>query len=412
MKYLFYTTYCSGRTGLSNSIMSTELGVLLAFLTDRVLVLDGNLSPPANLVAYDGKLSNRHRSRPTDLIELPVPWLEAEQIDSEGRGPSMELTDRSLVESVFFYPASLDLDSEDFRRFAQGRRAAFTYGGEYRDAAVLRLSGGPEIGDNRYKMHNLGFYAPFLYLDTASKEQVHRLLRAMHPKRHIVELADRATAALGTFNAVHIRRGDFKRTYGRTTLLRRPREAIEVLDHNFSRRDRLVILTDEGDDPFFAEIVQAYPHTVLLDRFILDELDQEFRDLPHHDSVALAFLCQLIAVRARDFVGTMTSTFSALIQRWRGSRGLDERFKFLWNEIPAADAAILRGATAINRCVPMRPDGTMVEEFEGPYSWNRYDPRINSAWMREWPESFLPPSDLAAPLAGGAPAERARNDAG
>ena len=390
MKYLFYTTYCSGRAGLSNSIMSTELGVLLALLTDRVLILDGNLSPPANLVDYGGKLSNHHRSRPTDLLELPVPWLEAEQVDLRDRGSSMELTDRSLTESVFYYPPSLDLDCEDFRRFAQGRRAAFTYGGEYRDAAVVRLSGGPEVGDSRYKMHNLGFYAPFLYLDTHSKERVHRLLRAMRPKRHFVEFADRVAAMLGTFNAVHIRRGDFKLTYGRTTLLRKPREAIDVLEQNFSRRDRLVILTDEGDDPFFAEIMQAYPHAVLLDRFILDELDQEFHDLPHHDSIALAFLCQLIAVRARDFVGTMTSTFSALIQRWRGSRGFDERFKFLWNEIPAVDSTILRGATAINRRIPMRPDGTMVEEFEGPYSWNRYDPRINSAWMREWPESFVP----------------------
>lgn len=387
MKYLFYTTYCSGRTGLSNCIMSTELGVLLAFLTDRVLVLDGNISPPVR-VSYGGKTSSRHLSRPTDLLEIPVPWLSAEQIDLEGRGRAMELTDRSLLESVFFYPPSLDLDNEDFRRFAQGRRAAFTYGGEYCDAPVLRLSGGPEIGDG-VKIHNFGFYAPFLYLDAATKQRTHHLLRAMRPQRHFVELAERATAALGTFNAVHIRRGDFKLTYGRTTLVRRPREALAVLDYNFSRRDRLVILTDERDDPFFAEIVQAYPDAVFLDHFILDELGAEFRDLPHHDSIALAFLCQLIAARARDFVGTMTSTFSSLIQRWRGSSGLDERFKFLWNELPAANAELVRGATAINDGVPMRPDGTMVEEFEGPYSWNRYNARLNSAWMREWPESFL-----------------------
>ena len=82
----------------------------------------------------------------------------------------MELTDRSLLESVFFYPPSLDLDNEDFRRFAQGRRAAFTYGGEYCDAPVLRLSGGPDIGEG-FKIHNFGFYAPFLYLDAATKQR-------------------------------------------------------------------------------------------------------------------------------------------------------------------------------------------------------------------------------------------------
>jgi hypothetical protein len=379
--------YCEGRTGMSNSIMSTELGVVLAFLTDRVLVLEGNTSPEANVVAYGEKLTNRHRSRPTDLVEIPVPWLEDGQIDLGRRGRSMTLTDGSLLESIFFYPASLDLDTEDFSRFAQRRRAAFTYGGEYREAAVLRLPGGPKVGG--HKMHNFGLYSPFLYLDAATRIRVDEILRRMCPKRHFVELAERAAAQLGVFNAVHVRRGDFKKTLGRTTLLRQPREALAVLDCNFSRGDRLVILTDERDDPFFAAIVEAYPDSVFLDHFLLDEMGQEFRELPHHDSIALAYVCQLIAAHSRDFVGTMTSTFTSLIQRWRGNRGLDERFKFLWNELPAAGAEMVRGATKINDGVPMRPDGTMVEEFEGPYSWNRYTPLLNSAWMREWPESFL-----------------------
>jgi hypothetical protein len=30
-----------------------------------------------------------------------------------------------------------------------------------------------------------------------------------------------------------------------------------------------------------------------------------------------------------------------------------------------------------------------VEEYPGRYSWTRYNPRINPAWQREWPESFL-----------------------
>jgi hypothetical protein len=215
------------------------------------------------------------------------------------------------------------------------------------------------------------------------------LLRGMRPKRHFIELAELACTRLGTFNAVHVRRGDFKQTYGRTTLLRQPNEAVAVLERSFARRDRVLILTDERDDPFIGGIVDAFPNAVFIDHFILDELGQEFRALPHHDSIALAFLSQLVAARARDFVGTMTSTYTSLIQRRRGSRGLDERFKFLWNELPASTAALERGRTAINDAVPMRPDGTMIEQYEGPYSWNRFDPRLNSAWMREWPESFV-----------------------
>ncbi len=390
MKYLYYRTYCSGLTGLSNALMSTELAVLLAGLTERVLVLDGNVSPTANLVAYGKRISNRHHSRPTDLIEMPVPWLVAEQIDVDQCGRSLELTDWSLASSVFYFPAGLDIDTDDFRRFAQGRRGAFTYGGAYREVPVLRLSGGPPVDARELRLHNLGFYAPFLYVDTPTRARVHALLRGMRPQRHFLELADLACARLGAFNAVHVRRGDFKQTYGRTTLLRRPEEAVAVLEQSFARRDRLLILTDERDDPFIAGIVDAFPDAIFIDHFILDELGSEFRDLPHHDAIALAFLSQLVAARARDFVGTMTSTFTSLIQRWRGNAGRDERFKFLWNELPSPDAVLERGRTAINDALPMRPDGTMIEQFEGPYSWNRFDPRLNSAWMREWPESILP----------------------
>jgi len=85
----------------------------------------------------------------------------------------------------------------------------------------------------------------------------------------------------------------------------------------------------------------------------------------------------------------MKSTFTALIQRWRGSGGKNERFKFLWNEVPGGNTPILPGMTPPCDEVLLRPNGEMVEISEGPYSWNRYSPRIETCWMREWPESFI-----------------------
>ena len=81
MKYLAYTTYCSGGAGLSNGIMSLEIGLILAHLTNRLLILEGNESPPANVVQYPGVISNRYPSKLTDLMHLPHPWCEAEDID-------------------------------------------------------------------------------------------------------------------------------------------------------------------------------------------------------------------------------------------------------------------------------------------------------------------------------------------
>ena len=90
----------------------------------------------------------------------------------------------------------------------------------------------------------------------------------------------------------------------------------------------------------------------------------------------------------------MTSTFTALIQRYRGNRGKQEVFRYLWNELPAPGQPTERGRHAISDCIPLER-GVMLEEFTGPYSWNRVSQLLDPTWMREWPESFLTPETLA-----------------
>ena len=76
MKYLHYPLYCLGGSGLSNLVMSCEVGAVASLLLDRVLVIEGNVTPPANIVEYRGLgVTNRHPARITDLVDLPVPML-------------------------------------------------------------------------------------------------------------------------------------------------------------------------------------------------------------------------------------------------------------------------------------------------------------------------------------------------
>ncbi len=387
MKYLHYTTYCSGRAGLSNGIMSIEIGVILAFLMDRVLLLEGNRTPPANIVHYPGIISNRHPTKITDLLDLPVPWLNAEEIHIQDLD-SQEFSQHPLMKSVFYFPASLDLTTEDFHQFARGRKRFLTYTNDHQDATVLTMPGGPEVGPQKYKMANLSLYSYYYYFDDPTRTAVHRLLRCLKPKQPYLDFAQKIANDLGPFNGVHMRRGDFKHTFGVTTLERTPQEALSIMDHHFSKNDRLVILTDEMHDPFFQDIQAVYRDNVFLDHFILENHREEFLDLPCHDSLALAFLSQLVASESKDFIGSMNSTFTAIIQRYRGNKGKKESFKFLWNELPDEGVELERGRHSKSHCVPMN-HGIMVEEFQGPYSWNRVNQRINPAWMREWPESFL-----------------------
>ena len=84
MQTLIYSLYRLGHAGLSNTIMSLELGVVLARLTDRLLILEGNISPKANVARYNDQVRNTYPSKVTDLIDLGVPWENAEDINLGG----------------------------------------------------------------------------------------------------------------------------------------------------------------------------------------------------------------------------------------------------------------------------------------------------------------------------------------
>jgi len=401
MNYLHFTLYCRGNCGLSNSIMSTELGVVASFLLDRVLVLEGNVPPPANLVAYPGKgVTGRHHARVTDLVEMPVPWLEDSQVDYD---PSLAvvMSEGQVMDAVFPWPVSVDRTSKDFRQFARDRQHVLLETDEIRKARVVRPF---PVASDGSALENFGLYSYFFYLDPPTRSAVHALLRRMRSKDPYAELARNVSASLGRFNAVHLRRGDFKQTFGVTTRNRTPAEVIRVLDESFAPDDTLLILTDERDDPFLRPITAHFRRAVFADHHILDHFRDDFFALPYHDSIVLAYLSQLIAADSIDFVGTMTSTFTSMIQRLRGNRGRPEPFKFLWNELPDPDYPVTeRGSHPPSDCVPLHPDGRLVEEYPGPYSWNRYNPRINPAWQREWPESFLEHASVGA---GASPADR------
>ena len=375
-------------------MMSAELGVIASFLLDRVLVIEGNITPPANLVEYPGSgVTNRHQSRVTDLVELPVPWLEDSQV---GYDPSQAvvMSRGQAMHAVFPWPVADVLDA-DFRQFAWGRPHVIRETDESRAARVVRLF--PMAADGS-SMENFCFYSYFFYLDPPTRNAVQALLRRMRAKTPYADLARKVSASLGRFNAVHLRRGDFKKTYGVTTRDRTPAEVTRVLDESFAPDDPLLILTDERADPFLEPITAHFRRSVFIDQHILDHFRDDFFDLPYHDSIALAYLSQLIAADSMDFVGTMTSTFTSLVQRYRGNRGRTERFKFLWNELPDPGTSVTtRGSHPPSDCVPLHADGRMVEECQGPYSWTRYNPRINPAWQREWPEGFL---EAEVPAAG------------
>ncbi len=77
------------------------------------------------------------------------------------------------------------------------------------------------------------------------------------------------------------------------------------------------------------------------------------------------------------FVGSLFSTFSAIIQRTRGFAGCDESFKYVNYPVGA-------GTPPFRSC-------EFHNAGDGIFSWNRLQyplsPETHS-WFREWPEAF------------------------
>ena len=146
-----------------------------------------------------------------------------------------------------------------------------------------------------------------------------------------------------------------------------------------NRDEPLVVCTDGSpQEEVFGPIRQHFRETVFLDEFLDRESVRDLlAPLPRYDESVAALITQLVASRARVFVGTMFSTFTGLIHRMRGFDGGDGDFLFTHNDFASP-------LVRFERC-EFLPTGV------GPYSWNRIRYPLSGdaySWVREWPESF------------------------
>jgi hypothetical protein len=227
--------YC----GFSNMKMSLDIAIVLAHLTDRVLV------------PYRFRLPRRVPTEPgrilepllvPDLFEIPVPWSDEYVRKTWISAPAaLPCSWPPLFESVFCSLGTGPTDDEDFRRFRNGR------------AHVLILTRQQdEAPDLHVTTHALGHYSYFFYLDEARRRRVVDLMKRVRPKRPYREAADRIAAMFGSFNAIHLRRGTSPRTIWR-------REVLACRVHQWAREIVANRVANEPDDP----LVVSYRRLVL-----------------------------------------------------------------------------------------------------------------------------------------------------
>lgn len=366
MRRLFIPGYYSG---FSNNRMSLDIAVVLAHLTGRTLTPYRFRLPRRTPVDAPPEQTVEPMVVP-DLFEIPVPWsgefLFKTWIGVPG---AVQWQWGPVVDSVFCGTAWPTADDHDFHAFRNGRSHVYVLNAEQEDAADLHISADA-----------LGNYSHFFYLDAAQRLEVGHLMRRMQPRAPYRAAAEAIVARLGAFNAIHIRRGDFLRNeLTKQNITRTVSVSGEEIVANLASRmdddDLLVICTDGSpEEEVFRPIRRHFRRSV----FLSDVIERDSRDvlasLPRYDESVSALLTQLVASRARVFVGTMFSTFTGLIHRQRAEPG---DFLFTHNDFTSPEVRF-------ERC-------EFQPTEDGPYSWNRVRYPLSPdaySWVREWPESL------------------------
>lgn len=347
---------------LTNVRMGVEIAVGMAFLTGRRLSLpfEDPIGPAPRSSIPEGE-----RGRPAcvlDLLELPVDFVPADE------WPSLQETRTDVVEwpgamnCVCVCDADVETTDAQLIDFANGRTRFVRPPAS--DAPVVAVRGRP-----------LSFYSYFFFARPALRRQLHAVIRGVRPRRPYVELAAKIAANFGRFNALHLRRSDLTigiPAYGDVT----PADVATTVSSIFPADELLVICSEvAGSDPLFDPLKERFRNIMFVTDVILGDFRTDFFSLPRHEDNVLGLVTQEVAARADRFVGTIGSTFTAMIQRQRLTRDPTESFLYTADFTPPG---------------PVFRNGEFAERQGGCYSWNRIGYAVSPdvlAWLREWPES-------------------------
>jgi hypothetical protein len=345
--------------------MALEIGIALAWLSDRRLSMPFeepiNGAPEPLIPGEDVGPP----SRLLDLFEVPTEVVYPDEWnDINGRAESVRLGWPELGDAVYVQNGPVALDDDVFRDFSNGRTVVVNVPSD--DVEVYRLF------DN---VRPLAFYSYFIYAVGSQKRELLSLLSGVKARRPFRDLGARIARSIGSFNAAHIRRTDLVAgipAYRKIS----PKFIASTIIDQFPSDEPLLICTEaDPKSGLFDPLQSHFTEVIFLNDLILGDWGREFFELPRHDENVLGLVTQEVATRARRFLGTMGSTFTALIQRQRLQRDPDEEFLFTGDYTPEG---------------PRFRNGRFEDIREGHFTWNRIGLKMSAdvlAWFREWPES-------------------------
>ena len=362
---IYFENHCKGVTGLNNHVVSYTLCTAISNFLGREFYFDYEL-PTITLpeVSAEGPLKtqlahvmNSRRSMVSELLDIPVSLVF--DIDRGVRN-KLRIDDPMLTFMT-------DRDQQDqfgstmiWNFFSLGREGLIRE--QLNEYDLL------EFGSNCIVNSSFFFFLPRL----AKRELLESVRIKYRPE--FEDLAARIVAALGGYNAIHLRLGDFQTVYGPDGFAVDVERFAEFLNARFGDSELpLLVATDEFQrKDLFATILKGFRYD-FVDELILRDFFDDFRRLPFSDFNVLSLINQLICAGSERFAGTCRSTFTSVIHRIRQERYGKADFNFF------PDARVRRHMNSTFELVP---------DSQGFFEWNRYSAFAEHyeypAWMREW----------------------------
>ena len=331
-KILHYQIYQNGAVGLCNILMSVENALIIAKLTNRNKIIF--YCPKALFNSTTGKT----------LFDLYDVHFNYELVRSDLIDDSIESLPYNFHTTCIYYK-EYPTDA-----FLNGR------------TQIMDISNYIEKESFRtINNDTLSFYSYLFYIkDVELLKEIHEFIRrTVVPKQQYLSQAHNILKDIidvyGEFNSIAVRRGDYM--YINDTNNKYVQVEDFYLD-DLAKNVFLLIHTDETDVSYFK--------TIGIDNYWCIQ-----QSLTNEDVVEKGLISLIIASYSTTFIGTLLSTYTSYIQRYRMYNFKNEQFKFLYSQ--RQDLILEKG---------MIP--------KGEYSWSNLPDSLRNIafWISEYKESY------------------------
>jgi hypothetical protein len=325
-KYITFSPYCAG---LCNIIMSYEIFLAIAHITNRTVVL-----PPNCFIAFISKT----RENKNDWIDLwqifdknvllqefncieheQVPEFRDKHIIMQSRNSYTGLIGmlKVTLNSVKFPNANPNSaithevlvnqndGSEDLKNFSNTRE-------------IIELNCDEQFLHFENNLFGHYWYNVYPGGENKRNELKDKINQVFKYHDKFYQYSDVVRHEIGPYNAIHVRRNDFLDTRkNEIQCVNAPEKIMEMVDKlPFDDKSLpLYISTDEQDRSFFNLLGEKY------DIHFYEDFEYQFGDDFEEDNLHIAVLEQTICSQSENFFGTYLSTFSKRINIMRGLEG-------------------------------------------------------------------------------------------